>query len=95
MRAYRLPVRGSGRNSVSLCELRISDPTFTSWGSSKPFPCGFDGHRNRKPALRLRAILPASGPSGMPPPTGDKRKHYRSHLGSTFGGAGAKRLRGL
>ena len=49
MRAYRLPVRGSGRNSVRLCALRISDPTFTSWGSSKPFPCGFDGHRNRNP----------------------------------------------
>ena len=48
MRAYCLPVRGSGRNFVSVSEQEISDPTSTSWGSSKPFPFGFDGHRNRR-----------------------------------------------
>ena len=43
MRAYRLPVRCSGRNFVSVSEREILNPTSTLWGSSKPFPSGFDG----------------------------------------------------
>ena len=43
MRAYRLPVRCSGRNFVSVSEREILNPTSALWGSSKPFPSGFDG----------------------------------------------------
>ena len=46
-RMKRAKRRGSGQNSVSGCEQRILDPTSTWWGSSKPFPHGFDGYRNR------------------------------------------------
>ena len=75
-RVKRAKRRGSGQNFASGSEQKISDPTY-SWGSPKPFPFGFGGHRNRgwraerategeNPAAALFQSVPSGTPHFLP-----------------------------